>query len=69
MELLLNGISVMGLPLNVPIPDTFSFPICLKEKLPSLSRGPTVESPFKVLGSLIHMDFGFYGKQSCRGFK
>ena len=34
MELLLNGTSVMGLPLNVPIPDTFSCPICLKEKLP-----------------------------------
>ena len=36
----------------------------------SLSIGPTAVSPFKVLGSLIHiLDFGFYGKQSCRGFK
>ena len=60
----------MGLPFfNVPIPDKLSCPICLKEKLPSLSRGPIAESPFKVLGSLIHMDFGCYGKQSCHGFK
>ena len=47
MESLLNETSVTGLLLNVPIPDIFSCPICLKEKLPSLSRGPTAESPFQ----------------------
>ena len=69
MELLLNGKSVIGLPPNVPIPTNFSCPICLKEKQPSLPKNHTKESPFKVVGQLLHMDFCFYGKQSCCGFK
>ena len=68
-ESLLNGKSVVGLPANVIIPNTFFCPICLKEKQPSLSKHLTRESPFKVVGQMLHMDFGFYGKQSCQGFK
>jgi hypothetical protein len=68
MELLLNGRSVTGLPANVPIPDAFSCPICLREKQPSLAHGPTREPPLLVLGELLHIDFGFYRIRSCRGF-
>ncbi len=60
MELLLNGRSMTGLPTNNPIPDAFFCPICLREKQPSLPHGPSCESPFQVLGELLHLDFGFY---------
>jgi hypothetical protein len=68
MELLLNGRSVLGLPVDVPIPDTFTCPICLREKQPSLAQGQTHDPPLKVLGEVLHMDFGFYKIRSCRGF-
>ncbi len=68
MELFLNGRSVVGLPTNIPIPDSFACPVCMREKQPSLVHGPPRESPMKVLGELLHMDFGFYKIRSCRGF-
>ncbi len=68
MELFLNGRSVLGLPSNIPIPDTFSCPVCMREKQPSLAHGPSRESPLKVLGEMLHMDFGFYKIRSCCAF-
>lgn len=68
MELLLNGRSVLGLPVNIPLPETFSCPVCMREKQPSLPHGPLDDPPLKVLGELLHMDFGFYRIRSCRGF-
>ena len=68
MELILNGKSLVGLPANVVIPESFACPICHREKEPSLSKGPTRDDVFKTVGTRLAMDFGFYAIVSCRGF-
>jgi hypothetical protein len=56
------------LKIVVAIPTDFLCPICMSEKMVSLSRGNIQPLLFLPLGARLQMDFGFYKIASIRGF-